>query len=72
MARETALPKQDIICAEEYVEYSELLLALAQIAEQLYEFSIPISAELYDTVEQCCVLMDLPVNKYAYLKELIK
>ncbi|WP_158288322.1 MafI family immunity protein [Mucilaginibacter psychrotolerans] len=71
-AKETALPQKDITSAEEFVEYGEPLLALEQLVEQLFEFSIPISAELYDAVEQCGILMDMPADKYFYLKELIK
>jgi hypothetical protein len=72
MAEQTELPLPDIAIAKEYIEYNEGGLALEHIVEQLYEFSIPINKELYDAAEQCGILMDLPVDKYNYLKELIK
>jgi hypothetical protein len=70
-ARETALPLKDITHVEGFVDYNESSLAFEQIVEQLYQFSIPISAELYDAAEQCGILLDMPANKYDYLQELI-
>ncbi len=71
-AKETALPEKDITHAEEFIEHGESVLAFEQIVEQLYEFSVPISAELYDAAERCGVLLNMPADKYNYLKKLIK
>jgi xanthine dehydrogenase molybdopterin-binding subunit B len=71
-ARETELPQQDIIYAEEFVEVREPDLAFEQIVVQLYEFSIPINAELYEAAVQCGTLLKIPADEYSFLKELIK
>ncbi len=71
-ARETALSLKDIAYAEEFVEAGEPGLAFEQIVVQLYEFSIPINAELYEAAVQCGTLLKIPADEYSFLKELIK
>jgi hypothetical protein len=71
-AREAGLPEPDMQVATEYIEYKEYGLALEHIATQLYEFSLPISIEVFKDINKCAELMQMPEDKFYFLKEIVR
>jgi len=70
--REIGLPEKDVDEALENLYYNEYGLCLDTIVTQLYELSIPINNDIYDSIAHAATIMKIDNTEYSFLKELIK
>ena len=66
------LPEQDCVNANEFLQYHEYALAFDTILTLMYEFDIPINAELYEQIETIARRMSLEAKDYSFMAELIR
>ena len=71
-ARSLGLSSPDIYHAEEYFKYNEFELCFDQVITQLYEYDISINPAYYSLINEIGALLELPAEKYSFMKELIK
>jgi len=66
------LSSRDISNAQEYLEYREYGLCFDTLVTQLYEFDIEINEEYYAMIVKAADAMQLPVEEYSFMRELIR
>ena len=67
LLKDKDLPETDISIAEEYIKVNEYGLALEHLAEQLFEFAIPLDERLYHSIISAGNLMEIPADNFKYL-----
>ena len=72
MLEKTSFRKEDKAAAEDLLNYNEPGLALETIADQLHEYNVSITADIYNQVESIATKMKMKEDVYKKLKELIQ
>lgn len=68
----TLLPESDIENAIEMVEHNEFGIGFEIICEQLFEYGVKISPDIYQKIVELGQKMEMPSERWNFLKELIK
>lgn len=66
------LGELDIKNAQDFIDHGEFGLAFDTIVVQMYEYDIEIDTDLYTLIETIATKMDLPLENYLFMKELIR
>jgi hypothetical protein len=66
---EVFLPNDTIEDAKNLVEHREFGVALELICQQLYEFEIIVSYDLYNQIAELADLMQMPVSTHKFLTQ---
>jgi hypothetical protein len=66
------LNKKDIKHAKDFFDNQEYGLAFDTIVVQMYEYEIEIDGELYNLIKMIATEMNLPIESYSFMRELIR
>jgi phosphoenolpyruvate carboxylase len=69
---EDVLSSTDIKIAREYVEYNEFGIGFEHVCQQLFEYEIQISPEIFQEIESNGKSMELDEKTWSFLKILVK
>jgi len=66
------LRKEDLDNVKDLIAHHEFGLGLDTLVTQLHEYNIEIDQDTYDMISEVSIKMDIPVEHFSFLKELIK
>jgi hypothetical protein len=71
-SRVLGLGEEDLRSAKEFLENHEFGLCFDTIITQMYENDIEIDNEFYEMISKIAYKMNLPMEGYSFMKELIR
>lgn len=71
IAKSIGLSEDDCIKAIEFLNHKEYGLCFEVIITQMYEYDIEINNEFYDLIVNIADMLDVKVENYSFMKELI-
>ncbi|MCU0471329.1 MAG: MafI family immunity protein [Arcicella sp.] len=71
-AKILGLSNADIQVAQDFLTFNELGLSFDTIITQMYEYDIEITIEYYSMISKIGESMQIPLEEYSFMKELIR
>lgn len=66
------LKDKDVNNARDLLDHEEFELCLDMVITQMYEYDIEINADFYKLIDEIGFKMNIPEEKYSFMKELIR
>lgn len=71
-AKTLGLSDNNLKIAKEFLDHHEFGLCFDTIITQMYEYDIGIDGEFNELIEKIVVRLKLPIEKYSFMRELIR